>query len=236
MLKASDRPFQSHSSAAAGPNVVSMVADVPTIVDVLSAIDRGEEAARALAFDDAPGGWDLPLRDVHVWRASLARPADTVARMRSLLAAEELARADRFRFERDRSRYIVGRALLRRLLANYCQAAPGELTFEYGQFDKPALSGGPWFNLSHSGSVALYAFSTAGEIGIDVELERAGRSRGRVAERFFSPAEVSVLRALPVEAAVARLPGLLDSQGGVHQGPRRWAEFGFGQFRCHTCT
>ncbi len=200
MLKASDRPFQSHSSAATDPNVVSMVADVPTIVDVLSAIERGDEAARALTFDDRGIGWDLPPGEVHVWRASLARPAETVARMRSLLAADELARAERFRFESDRSRYVVGRALLRGLLGSYCQAAAEELTFEYGQFDKPALSGGPWFNLSHSGSVALYAFSSTGEIGVDVELERPGRSRGRVAERFFSPAEVSVLRALPVEA------------------------------------
>jgi 4'-phosphopantetheinyl transferase len=153
--------------------------------------------AQALEFDDGGVGWELPVEEVHVWRASLERPEETVARMRRVLAEDERLRADRFRFERDRSRYIVGRALLRGLLGHYLDTAPEDLTFEYGEFDKPTLSGGPWFNLSHSGSVALYAFSNAGEIGVDVERDDADLTRECIAERFFSPAEVSVLRSLP---------------------------------------
>ncbi len=150
---------------------------------------------------DATGAeWNLPAEEVHVWCASLERPARIVERMRLLLAPDELQRADRFRFERDRARYIVGRALLRGLLARYLQRAPEELEFEYGSFAKPALSSGPWFNLSHSGSVALYVFSTAGEVGIDVELDNGDPARERIAERFFSPAEVRVLRSLPAVA------------------------------------
>jgi 4'-phosphopantetheinyl transferase len=135
--------------------------------------------------------------EVHVWRASLERSAQMVKRMRRLLARDEQHRADRFRFERDRSRYIVGRALLRRLLGGYLETAPEELEFEYGEFGKPALREGPRFNLSHSGPVALYAFSNAGEVGIDVELDAGDFARERIAERFFSPAEVRVLRSLP---------------------------------------
>jgi 4'-phosphopantetheinyl transferase len=157
-------------------------------------------ASRALRFDDAPAGWTLPAEEVHVWRTSLERPIETVERMRRLLAPDEQARADRFRFERDRSRYIVGRALLRCLLARYLDAAPERLEFESGEFGKPALRGGPWFNLSHSGTTALYAFSSATEIGIDIEIDDADFARERIAERFFSPAEVSVLRSLPVQA------------------------------------
>lgn len=142
----------------------------------------------------------LPEGEVHVWHASLERPAWIVEGMRELLAGEERRRADRFRFERDRARYIVGRALLRGLLARYLGAAPEELMFEYGEYNKPALCDGPWFNLSHSGATALYAFSDTGEIGIDVELDDRDFAGRRVAERFFSPAEVSVLRSLPAEA------------------------------------
>ena len=157
-------------------------------------------AEQALIFDEPGARWTLPVEEVHVWSASLERPAQAVERMRGLLAGDERTRADRFRFERDRSRYIVGRALLRGLLARYLEARPEELVFEYGEFDKPALRGGPWFNLSHSGSVALYAVSGAGEIGIDVELDDGDFASERIAERFFSPAEVEVLRSLPTEA------------------------------------
>jgi 4'-phosphopantetheinyl transferase len=171
-----------------------------TIVGVLLTTDRGDKAGQALASDDgSSAGWTLPSEEVHVWRTSLARPKETVERMSRLLARDERDRADRFRFERDRSRYIVGRASLRGLLARYLDASPEELEFEYGEFQKPALRSGPWFNLSHSGPIALYAFSSAGEIGIDVELEDADFSRERIAERFFSPAEVRLLRSLPSE-------------------------------------
>ena len=166
-------------------------------VDVVG--QTAEVCGQALTFDDGGLGWTLSAEEVHVWRASLERPEKTVAAMRRLLASDERLRADRFRFERDRTRYIVGRALLRGLLASYLETTPGELTFEYGEFDKPALSGGPWFNLSHSGPVALYAFSSAGEIGVDVELDDADFAHERIAERFFSPSEVSVLRSLPAE-------------------------------------
>jgi 4'-phosphopantetheinyl transferase len=120
--------------------------------------------------------------------------------MRGVLCGEELGRADRFRFERDRSRFIVGRALLRELLGRYTGCAPGEIAFRYGEFQKPMLADGPWFNLSHSGPIALYAISAAGEVGIDVELYDPSFARERIAERFFSPAEVRALRSLPLDA------------------------------------
>jgi 4'-phosphopantetheinyl transferase len=142
----------------------------------------------------------LPEQEVHVWRDSLSRPPAEVARLRDLLAPEERLRADRYRFERHRSRYTVGRATLRLLLSSYLDVAPGELELSYGEFDKPYLAGGPSFNLSHSGTVVLYAFAAAGELGIDVELDDPTFSHERVAERFFSPSEVSALRALPPAA------------------------------------
>jgi 4'-phosphopantetheinyl transferase len=176
------------------------VVDASTIADVVLATNTDDMAGQMLACDGVDIGWTLPADEVHVWRASLERPAQAVARMRMLLAADEQHRADRFRFERDRSRYIVGRALLRGLLGRYLDTAPEDLAFQYGEFGKPALPGGPWFNLAHSGSVALYAFSSLGEIGVDVELDDRDVASERVAERFFSPAEVSVLRALPTAA------------------------------------
>jgi 4'-phosphopantetheinyl transferase len=136
--------------------------------------------------------------EVHVWEASLDRPPEVVGRFRELLSEDELARADRFRFDQHRYRYVVGRGQLRSLLASYLGVRPAELRFEYGEFDKPALPGsGIEFNLAHSGDVVLYALTRAGEVGIDVELEETRPRDERIAERFFSPAEVAILRSLP---------------------------------------
>ena len=176
-----------------------MLVDAITIGDVAVATKRIDVAGQGLRFADANAGRTLPAGEVHVWRASLERPTQIVQRMRCVLAGDEQRRADRFRFERDRSRYIVGRALLRGLLAGYLGTAPEALQFQYGEFRKPALRGGPWFNVSHSGSIALYAFSSVGEIGIDVELDDADFARERISERFFSPSEVKVLRSLPAD-------------------------------------
>ncbi len=137
------------------------------------------------------------MGEIHVWRASLECPPAWVERMRRLLADDERRRADALRLERNRARYVVGRALLRGLLARYTEVPAQALQFRYGEFDKPTLPGGPSFNLAHSGPVALYAFAPEGDIGVDVELEGKDRKGERVAERFFSPTEVGQLRSLP---------------------------------------
>ena len=140
----------------------------------------------------------VPVGEVHVWRASLEEPPDVIAHLRSLLAADERDRADRFHFARDRDRYTVGRGVLRMLLGRYLRVPADSLRFDYGEFDKPMVAGGGiHFNLSHSGSLALYAFDADTEVGIDIELDDDDFAQERIAERFFSKAEVGVLRSLP---------------------------------------
>jgi 4'-phosphopantetheinyl transferase len=162
------------------------------VVVAESATDKGP------AVDVERRGTLIPPDELHVWSASLERSPVLVAQLRVLLTGDERERASRFRFERDRSRYIVGRGLLRILLGRYLGVAPADVRFEYGAFEKPRLAGGElWFNLSHSGTIALFAFSARGEVGIDVELDDADFAGERIAERFFSPAEVRALRSLP---------------------------------------
>lgn len=135
--------------------------------------------------------------EVHVWEGRLDRPAAEVQLLRALLSGDEQDRADRFHFERDRSRYIVGRGELRLLLAGYQGAEPEALRFEYGAFEKPSLRGSDLhFNLAHSGPVVLFAVTRDGELGIDVEIEDRRVFSERLAERFFSPGEVASLKAL----------------------------------------
>src|SRR5713101_584216 len=135
----------------------------------------------------------LVEQEVHVWLALLDRPPDVVETLRGLLSPDELARAGRFRFGRDRGRYAVGRASLRLLLGRYLAEPPESIRFSYSPHGKPALlrpQSSLSFNLSHSESLAVYAVCLGHEIGIDIERLRPEPARDRVPEHFFSRREV----------------------------------------------
>ena len=136
--------------------------------------------------------------------ASLDAPSAWRGRYRGMLGVDELARAARFRFERDRRRFITRRGLLRGTLGRYLGAEPGEIRFVTSQHGKPGLAP-PWaysdlrFNLSHSAGLALYAFALGREVGVDIERERSDVVHDQLAERFFSPYERDVITSLPPE-------------------------------------
>lgn len=137
---------------------------------------------------------------VDVWRGCLDQSPNVQGRLAALLSDDERERAARFHFERDRSRYVVGRGLLRILLDGYAGIDAAHLRFRYGRHRKPFLVGsGPFFNVAHSGAVVLYAFSSTREVGVDVELMEPELPGDGIAERFFSPVEVAALHALPEE-------------------------------------
>lgn len=115
----------------------------------------------------------------------------------SALSDDECERAARFRFDRDRRRFVAGRSALRSLIASYLDIAPAGVTFGYGPQGKPFVPGSTLsFNVSHSGGCAVYAFGSRVELGVDVELLDHARYDDGVAERFFSPHEVSTLQGL----------------------------------------
>jgi len=119
-----------------------------------------------------------------------------------VLSDQERWRADRFAFPRDRRRYVVARARLRDLLGERLGVRPETVELTYGPNGKPAL--GPrfaWaklhFNASHCEDLAVFAFATGRQVGVDVEAVRSMDDADAVAARFFSPAEKTVYRALP---------------------------------------
>lgn len=121
--------------------------------------------------------------------------------MRPLLAADEIARADRFHFAKDRNHYLVARGLLRKLLAAYLGIGPTELRFVYAEKGKPSLEASQQgeinFNLAHSKARAIYAFSRGRELGVDLEFIREDLAGEQIAERFFSEREIDQLRTVP---------------------------------------
>lgn len=160
--------------------------------------------ASDLAWRTPPEHPSLERDAVHVWRARLDQPELIRRGLLELLDADELSRAERFHFTKDRDHFIVGRGVLRSLLARYLEVEPAGLRFDYNSYGKPALAQiqeqPPLrFNLSHSQQWALYAFTLEREIGLDLEYMREDFAGEEIAERFFSRREVEMLGALPLD-------------------------------------
>ena len=120
---------------------------------------------------------ELPTERVDVWIVPLGVGFDYAQSQWELLSADERARADRFAFEKDRRRFVVGRGALRHILASYVAGRPDEVRFAYGEHGKPMLANsseveGIQFNASGSGDLAVCAVTIGKRLGIDIELCR----------------------------------------------------------------
>ncbi len=156
--------------------------------------DRAEGVLR-----DAAADWQLRAGAVHVWRLPLSEAL--AGEFRPSLSPDELARADRFVFARDRFRFVAARGWLRRILAGYLDGAAGELRFSYGICGKPELASessrsGVTFNLSHSGAAALVAVASGFPVGVDLEAMRPDLDVDLVARSYFSLRECGELDSL----------------------------------------
>jgi 4'-phosphopantetheinyl transferase len=144
----------------------------------------------------------LEPHDVHVWRVALDLPAAAVAELARVLASDEHVWAARFRFARDRERFIVARGALRTILGGYLARDAARLRLGVGAQGKPHLRAGSGvsalrFNVAHSEDLALIAVTWRREVGVDVERERADRVDLDVARRMFADEDVHALEALP---------------------------------------
>jgi 4'-phosphopantetheinyl transferase len=156
----------------------------------------------ALTWSEAPESLSLATDEVHVWRVELEQPEHLLQKFRGTLDELELQRASRFHFEKHRKHYVVGRGVLRQLLAQYLDTKPETLRFSYGAYGKPALNGEHKnsrlrFNMSHSHEVALFAFAEDRELGVDVEHIRADFASEEIARHYFSRREVEMFNGIP---------------------------------------
>jgi len=118
----------------------------------------------------------------------------------AILADDELARMNRFHFERDRRRFASGRAALRWLLGSVLDRDPASLRFSTGAHGKPSLGDDPQlaFNLSHSGASAIIAIDPARRhraVGVDLELRREVPDALALAQSCFDDGEQQALAA-----------------------------------------
>jgi 4'-phosphopantetheinyl transferase len=171
-------------------------------------------ASVADAWAPGPLRPSLPDGAVHVWRADLAAASSDLG---ELLSREEQERAERILDERQGELWRRSRGLLRALLGRYLEQEPSLLRFATGEHGKPELvqvdadapsapqtaspgtgirTGRVAFNMSHSEGLALYAFSHAGAVGVDVEVARRTIDEVAIAKRMLGTAEAQRLEAL----------------------------------------
>ena len=136
----------------------------------------------------------MPSTVVHLHTINLDIPSEALLTCRRILSVEEKSRADQFTRTRLGNRWLVARAGLRDVLANYCAVSSNELDFGKEKFGKPVLVGRHTdvdlhFNLSHSNSLAVVAVTRVAPVGVDLEYKRALPDWESVARRFFSPSE-----------------------------------------------
>ncbi|MFF0953059.1 4'-phosphopantetheinyl transferase family protein [Rhizobium leguminosarum] len=115
--------------------------------------------------EDQPAGIEIAL-----WPYS-KNEGDWNRWMQSL-SPDERERAATYRFERDRTSFIAGRYLLRRLLSVHTGTSPSKLVLSPDKHGKLKLEGGdsPQFSLANAdGLVAVAVASGCDHLGIDCE-------------------------------------------------------------------
>ncbi len=140
----------------------------------------------------------IEKHSVHLWQVFLPDLLPQIEDFSRILNADEIKRAQRFRFDEHRHAFIVARGVLRQILSLYLQCDAETIAFTLGTRGKPYLSDAATqlqFNVSHSHDMAVFALTRASEIGVDIEKIEPRFNEG-VAERFFSAEEYAALSAL----------------------------------------
>jgi 4'-phosphopantetheinyl transferase len=159
-------------------------------------------------WHSAPPELFLGNDEVHIWYTSLDTLATQQTQFWLMLSEDERTRAQRFRFEIHRQRFIVGRGILRTLLGRYSHTPPESIAFSYSANGKPFLMPsdstlGIEFNASHSHELALFACTREQAIGVDIEYMRAFPDTQAIVNNFFSHQEQQAFSALPASKQTA---------------------------------
>lgn len=154
----------------------------------------------------APEG-STPEREVRVELVDIhAVDAENLAKERlSWLSQDERSRYERIVFAEKKHEYLVTRVLCRQLLGKLLGDSPAQLAFDLGAYGRPELRASSScnpdavrvrFNLSNTRGLVACAVTWDFDVGVDVEDMERNTATTAVADRFFSPHEVSALRAL----------------------------------------
>lgn len=109
---------------------------------------------------------------------------------KNLLDIEDMKKAMKLVFQKDRERYFLTYALVKIILGEVLDKAPQNLSFLRSKFGKPYLFEYPLhFNLSHTGHYAFLGLHLIKPIGVDIEKIDDDMSIIDGADSFLFPCE-----------------------------------------------
>jgi 4'-phosphopantetheinyl transferase len=146
--------------------------------------------------------------EVDVWHARLDLQQVRLVMLERCLSPDERERAARFRFPRDRERFVAARGTLRAILGAYLGKPAGEVALACGPNGKPHVAASErsdvQFNLAHSRDLALFALAAGRAVGVDVEFVNPDLPFLDSAPAVCSTREIAELRRLDPDAARVR--------------------------------
>lgn len=152
------------------------------------------------SWPQGPAKPPQPGQGLHLWLAELKAEPLQISSAWELLTAGEITRAQAYRYERPRTRFVLARAFLRCTLAAYLGCAAGSIEFTYGTWGKPGLTLTDLdirFSQSHSGDWTLLGVSKGHEIGVDLEKMKTDEAYLELASALFGTEELKALKAHP---------------------------------------
>lgn len=144
----------------------------------------------------------LSAGEVHIWRTYLPEFESDLEVLSEVVSVEERARAERYKFEADRIRFLLRRAIQRQILGHYLKNEPADIAYETGANGKLAVNGASafHFNATNSDNWYLLACTSGPEIGLDVEEIRQQTALDILAEENFGEEERAGLSGLKGDA------------------------------------
>lgn len=121
--------------------------------------------------------------------------SDVIQALFQTLLPEEQQHALRFRQTDDHFRFVMGRALLRKLLGRYTKMGLENVPFGQNAYGKPELAGFanvPQFNVAHTGSFVVIGLDWH-PVGIDMEHINPLFDFNSVLDATFSPEEIKYI-------------------------------------------
>ena len=145
----------------------------------------------------------LPLitaNQLHIYKIDLTEFFDVIDALDiPYLSLEEKDRINRYKFQKDKIRFGVGRFILRQIFNIYTQHLPESIKFSFNKFGKPYFKNNEnlKFNISHSGNLLLIGLNKDYEVGVDTEIYNKKIDHLDLAKSVFSKQEQAALLALP---------------------------------------